>query len=188
MEQKFVYDYPMPAVTTDCAIFSTDYHENVIKVLLIKRKNEPYKDCWALPGGFLEQNETVTDCCVREILEETGIDLLNNKCEKAFNIGIYDKPDRDPRQRVISMLSVATICYHWIEVGDITFEPGDDAIECKWVNINELNEINLAFDHKDMLRQALAYCGAYCMLDRNILMNHKSVPFNYSKVEYVKDL
>lgn len=185
MEQKFVYDYPMPAVTTDCAIFTTDYHENNIKVLLIKRKNEPYKDCWALPGGFLEPNETVIDCCIREVAEETGIDLKSSKFEKAFNIGIYDNPDRDPRQRTISILSVATICYHWIEIGYLGLASGDDAIDAKFINVDKLSEMNLAFDHKDMLRQSLAYCGAYNMLDRNILMKHASLPFNITKIKQI---
>ena len=70
MEGQYCYQYPRPAVTTDCVIFGFD--GEVLKVLLVERGGEPYKGCWAFPGGFLNMDETTDECAVRELEEETG--------------------------------------------------------------------------------------------------------------------
>lgn len=140
----YVYDYPMPSLTVDCAVLK--FNENAgIDILLIKRKNEPYKGCWALPGGYMEINETLEDAVKREVKEETGIDI-NRSCFKYFNDKIFDNPDRDERGRVISVLSIVVVpC-------DTEFSAGDDAVECKWFSLRQLPP--LAFDHKDMIEHA----------------------------------
>lgn len=141
---KYTYDYPMPSVTVDCALVR--YNENAgVDVLLIKRKNEPYKDCWALPGGYMEINETLDDAVKREVMEETGIDI-NRSCIKYLNEKIYDNPVRDSRGRVISVLSVVVV------PNNTKMSAGDDAVECKWFSLRCLPP--LAFDHKDMLEYA----------------------------------
>ena len=71
MEGQYCYQYPRPAVTTDCVIFGFD--GEVLKVLLVERGGEPYKGCWAFPGGFLNMDETTDECAVRELEEETGL-------------------------------------------------------------------------------------------------------------------
>lgn len=141
---KYTYDYPMPSITVDCAI--ARYNENAgVDVLLIKRKNDPYKDCWALPGGYMEINETLDDAVKREVMEETGIDI-NRSCIKYLNEKIYDNPVRDSRGRVVSVLSVVVV------PNNTKISAGDDAAECKWFSLRCLPP--LAFDHKDMLEYA----------------------------------
>ena len=93
---KYIYDYPRPAVTTDCVVFGID--GNSIKVLLIERGNEPFKGCWAFPGGFLNMDENAEQGAIRELKEETGLDLKDIK-----QIGAYSDVDRDPRSRVITI-------------------------------------------------------------------------------------
>ncbi len=106
------------------------------KVLLIKRKKEPFKGKWALPGGFVEYGERVEDAIIREFEEEVG---MKAKIKKL--IGVYSDPDRDPRGHVISIV-------FWLEAEG---EPkaGDDAMEAKFFNLNDLPP--LAFDHKKIL-------------------------------------
>ena len=65
---KYEYNFPMPSVTVDCAIFRINKDTFSPEVLLIKRANEPYKDCWALPGGFLDMNETIEEATNREVM------------------------------------------------------------------------------------------------------------------------
>lgn len=144
---KYTYDYPMPAVTSDAVIFN--YIDGKQYVLLIKRKNEPYAGMWALPGGYVECNETILDCVYREVFEETGIDLLTEACVSCENVNIYDHPDRDPRGRTISVSS------HFIlepEYADDILA-GDDADEIDWFDVNDLPP--LAFDHDTIINDAI---------------------------------
>lgn len=142
---KYTYDFPMPAVTVDCAIFRYNVN-NGPEILLIKRKYEPYKNCWALPGGFMEINETINDATKREVLEETGIDLDTQTWMKKYQIGIFDNPERDERQRIISILSTTMV------LQGTTVHAGDDADECQWFGLNNLPP--LAFDHEEMIMLA----------------------------------
>jgi 8-oxo-dGTP diphosphatase len=119
--------YKSPKLTADGAILK----EN--KILLIKRKNNPFKNMWALPGGFVEYNEKVEDAVIREVLEETG---LNTKIIDL--IGIYSDPNRDPRGHVVTVVYLLKI-----EKGDI--KGGDDALEAKFFEIDDLPD--LSFDH-----------------------------------------
>lgn len=147
----YTYDYPMPSVTVDCAVMR--FNENAgIDILLIKRKNEPYKDCWALPGGYMEIDETLENAVRREVMEETGIDI-EHSCLKHLNSKIFDNPTRDSRGRVISVLSVVVV------PNNTEIIAGDDAVECEWFSIRRLPP--LAFDHKDMLAHAktVLKCG-----------------------------
>ena len=93
----FTYEYPHPAVTVDCIIFAL--HEDDLKVLLIQRNGDPFKGCWALPGGFVEIDENIETAALRELNEETGL-------EKVFLEQLYTfgEPKRDPRERVISVV------------------------------------------------------------------------------------
>lgn len=139
MKKQYTYDYPMPAITADVVVFNYKSGEPV-KVLLIKRKNEPYKDCWALPGGFMEIDETLENCAMRELYEETGL------LTRVAYVGVLDKVDRDPRGRVISHIYIASALD---SVGFL--KAGDDAESLAWFSQEECKDINLAFDHKEAI-------------------------------------
>ncbi len=138
-EKQFCYKYPHPAVTTDCVIFGFDGNE--LKVLLVERGIEPFKGCWALPGGFLNPEESAETGALRELKEETGIE---NAYIEQFHS--YSTPDRDPRERVITIAYIALVKLQEVK-------GGDDAADAKWFPVN--NTPKLAFDHDLILRDAL---------------------------------
>lgn len=135
---KFVYDYPHPAVTTDCVIFGFDGSN--LKVLLIERGIEPFKGKWALPGGFLKMDETAEEGALRELEEETG---LRNAYIRQFHT--FTEPGRDPRERVITIAHYALVRLQEVK-------GGDDAAQARWFAMDEIPP--LAFDHDRILRLA----------------------------------
>lgn len=137
--QTYTYKYPRPAVTTDCVVFRFDGSQ--LKTLLIERGNEPYKGCWAFPGGFLNMDENAEQCALRELEEETGL-----KLDHIEEFGTFSEVDRDPRGRVISIAF-----YGITELSEV--KGGDDAAKAQWFPIDEIPP--LAFDHDRMLEQAL---------------------------------
>lgn len=137
---SYTYEYPRPAVTTDAIVFTKNGH--TIYLLLIERGVEPYKGTWALPGGFVEENEELDLACARELKEETGITNIGLK-----QFSTFGAVNRDPRGRTISVV-------YWAEVTtqlDLKF--GDDAINAKWFNIAGLPD--LAFDHLEIIQKFL---------------------------------
>jgi 8-oxo-dGTP diphosphatase len=139
-EHKYSYKYPHPSVTTDCVIFGID-SDNKLKVLLIERMNEPFKGCWAFPGGFLEMDEDADHGAKRELKEETGLEVNYLKQFHTFS-----SPDRDPRERVISIAY-----YGVVPVQEVA--GGDDAARAQWFGIDDVPP--MAFDHESMLTMAM---------------------------------
>ena len=137
----YEYEYPHPAVTVDVVIFTVRNDE--LKVLLIKRALEPFSGRWALPGGFIEMDESLEDAAKRELLEETGVDAAY--LEQLYTFGT---PDRDPRERVISVAYYALMPSDALEI-----KAASDAEGVGWFRIDELPE--LAFDHQEILGMAL---------------------------------
>lgn len=138
---SFTYDYPRPCVTTDCLVFRKI--DSVWSVLLIERGNEPFKGCWALPGGFLEMEEDLDACAARELQEETrltGIEL--------HQLYAFGAPNRDPRHRTIS------VAYWGVDNTERQAIGSDDAVEARWFALDKLP--NLAFDHEQILQKALS--------------------------------
>lgn len=142
MEKQYCYKYPRPELTADYTVFGFDGVD--LSVLLIQRKNEPYEGRWALPGGFMEMDETIEECAVRELREETGITPSFTEQVRTFST-----VDRDPRGRVVTVAF-----YTLLRLNDHQIEAGDDARQAKWFRMDELPP--LAFDHDDILFTALA--------------------------------
>lgn len=141
-EQYDASKFDRPSVTVDVVIFSLiDDH---LKVLLVRRKQWPFQGMWAIPGGFVQMNESLQEAAERELGEETGVKDVY--IEQLYTFG---QPDRDPRTRVI------TVAYFAIVPADaITHhEAGSDAEETAWHDMDALPE--LAFDHRKILEYAL---------------------------------
>ena len=138
-ELKYHYKYPHPSVTTDCVIFGFDGSR--LNVLLIERGIEPFKGRWAFPGGFIKMDETALMGAKRELFEETG---LKDAYIKQFHA--FSDPDRDPRERVI------TIAYYaLVRISEV--KGGDDAAKAQWFTLDQVP--SLVFDHDLILRHAL---------------------------------
>jgi 8-oxo-dGTP diphosphatase len=141
VQPPYCYEHPMPAVTVDSVVFHVD-RSNTIWVLLIQRNKPPFQGCWAFPGGFVNESETVEQALLRETKEETGI-LLNE-----FELfGVYSKPDRDPRQRTITIVFLAMVNQKLVPYA------GDDAAKAAWFHLADLPEF--AFDHRAILDDIL---------------------------------
>ena len=138
-EKKYSYKYPHPSVTTDCVIFGFDGGK--LKVLLVERGLEPYKGRWAFPGGFVKMDESCEEGALRELEEETA---LKGTYVQQFHT--YSDPNRDPRERVITVAFFALVRIQEVEAGD-------DANKAQWFAIDEVPQ--LAFDHDVILRDAL---------------------------------
>jgi 8-oxo-dGTP diphosphatase len=137
-DMKYCYEYPHPAVTTDCVIFGFDGTK--LKVLLIERGIDPYKGKWALPGGFLRMDESAEEGALRELKEETGLETAYIKQFHTFTA-----PLRDPRERVITIAYYALVRLQEV-IG------GDDAARAEWFALDDVPA--LAFDHDQILRIA----------------------------------
>lgn len=144
-------EYPKPSVTVDLVIFTVQ--DTLLKVLLIRRKGHPFKDQWAIPGGFVDvgdgyddQGESVEEAAHRELAEETGLPVGSCYLEQLYTFG---KPGRDPRMRVISVAHYALVSSEKIPL----VRAGDDASEAGWFEVGGVS--GLAFDHDDVLRTAL---------------------------------
>ena len=137
--KKYCYDYPKPSVTTDMVVVAGN---NPRKVLLIKRGIEPFKGMWALPGGFIEENEDLFDAALRELKEETGLENV-----VPVQIGVFGKPGRDPRGHTIAVAYMAML------PEPVSVSAGDDAENASWFPIDNLPE--LAFDHDEIIAKAI---------------------------------
>lgn len=134
----YTYQYPRAALTTDAIVFVKDSEE--IFVLLIQRGREPFLNQWALPGGFIEMDETLEAACIRELHEETGLVVAQMQQFK-----VYDAIGRDPRHRTISAV-------HYVELKKkLPIKAGDDAANAQWFSIGNLPQ--LAFDHELILKE-----------------------------------
>jgi 8-oxo-dGTP diphosphatase len=138
---KFSYEFPRPALTVDVVICTREVRS---RVLLIKRKSEPFAGRWALPGGFVDEGETLADAARRELKEETGV--AAEELEQLYTAG---DPGRDPRGWTVSVAFLAR--------GDakkLKAKAADDAADVGWFRLDELPA--MAFDHAMILQRARA--------------------------------
>jgi 8-oxo-dGTP diphosphatase len=137
----YTYKYPRPALTVDALVFHKN-DKGQLSILLIQRKNEPFKNMWAFPGGFMDMQETLEQAVERELFEETEI-----KDVKLKQLRAYSAIDRDPRGRTIS------VAFYGFLHEMIQPHGSDDARKAAWFNIKSLP--HLAFDHEVILHNAL---------------------------------
>jgi 8-oxo-dGTP diphosphatase len=137
---SYTYEYRRPAVTVDCVIFG--YEENILKVLLVRRDHGPYEGMWALPGGFMDIDESLEEAAYRELKEETslsGVELIQ--------FHTFGDPGRDPRGRII------TVAYYaWVDLSDFRIKAANSP-NLAWIEVAELPA--LAFDHNRIISVAL---------------------------------
>ena len=136
MKQKFTYDYPRPAVTVDIVIVTRGRNP---RVLLIRRKHDPFAGKWAIPGGFVDIDESLETAARRELAEETGL-----RVHRLEQLHTFGDPGRDPRGRTISVAYLAQI-----DARKVRPRAGDDAAEAAWHSLRR--PPSLAFDHAQIL-------------------------------------
>jgi 8-oxo-dGTP diphosphatase len=138
----YTYAYPRPSATVDMIVIKQV--ESSYYILLIERKNEPFKNQWALPGGFIDINEEIETAAYRELEEETAIrDILLSQFKT------YGKPGRDPRGRTISIVYSGVLKNLTQEI-----KAGDDAKNLNWFSLKDLPP--LAFDHSSILKDYMS--------------------------------
>ena len=140
-KKKYTYEYPRPALASDCVIFGFD--GGSLKLLLTEREKEPFKNKWALPGGFVHMDETTDDCAERILKEKAGI--KNVFVEQLYT---FSDPDRDPRERVVSVSYFALVNKHQYEL-----VAGRDTLKAEWFELADLPK--LAFDHSKIVKMAI---------------------------------
>jgi len=162
-----VKTYEKPSVTVDVCICRMN--ENKLEVLLIKRKNHPFQNCYAIPGGFLDipAKENLSDTAKRELEEETHI-----KGVDVHELKTYSEPDRDPRLRVITVAYFALLSPE--KIGNLTIKADDDAYDEEWFDLHNLPD--MAFDHNVILKDLLKRLS--------IGLQHKSYAFDLVNAEF----
>ncbi len=137
----YTYEYPHPAVTVDCAVY---FKKNETwNILLIQRGNPPFQDKWALPGGFVDMDETLENAARRELEEETG--LGNIYLEQFYTFG---DPGRDPRGRTVSV-----IFFGFTDKKNSSIKGADDAKDARWFTLDNLP--GMAFDHNKIVSKLI---------------------------------
>lgn len=169
-----IEEYERPSVAADIVVFTMlsktedSYRhdpKNSLSVLLIRRGEHPFKNCWAIPGGFMRGNETIEECAYREITEETGITPT-----ALMNIGVFSEPCRDPRGRVVSnaFLSIT---------GDENLKPegSTDAVEARWFDVS--------FDNNSYGEIVLELSN--CSENINVTLKEKLTRFGKTEYEII---
>jgi 8-oxo-dGTP diphosphatase len=138
-KKKHCYEYPRPALTVDLVLIT---REKRPRVLLIQRRDEPFAGCWALPGGFVDEDEPPEHAARRELREEAGVEV-----KKLEQLRTFGEPGRDPRGWTVSIAFFALV-----NPARIRPRAGDDAANCAWHDLRAMPP--LAFDHADILALA----------------------------------
>ena len=166
----YTYKYPRPAVTADSIVITKEVEP---KVLLIERGDEPFKGCWAFPGGFMNMDETPEQCAIRELEEETGL-----KVSALHQIGAYSKVNRDPRGRTV------TVAYLAIIDKPMDVKGQDDAAKAQWFALSafldkpsgKAERPELAFDHNEIMRDAISLYNQIKINSMKQVINTSAAP------------
>ena len=141
---RFVYRYPRPMLTADSVVLAES--NGKLRVLLVRRKRQPYRGYWALPGGFVNPGEQALDAAQRELAEETGLKRVKLKA-----IGFFDTPGRDPRGWTVSVVHLGFVSDAKLK----QLQADDDAAEVAFYPLR--TRTKLAFDHADIIRYAVRW-------------------------------
>jgi 8-oxo-dGTP diphosphatase len=166
----YSYSYPRPLVTVD--LFLIHVFQNKLEILLIQRKNPPFKNAWALPGGYVEIEEDLLSSAQRELSEETGINEIS-----LTELGVFGKPGRDPRGRTITVVFLGILPLNQ----QVNLVPGDDAQEAEWFQFNSLPR--LAFDHQMLIQTCIERFRQNCLIKFWILLFLIGLEFSLSDVQ-----
>ena len=143
------FNFPSVFVTTDAVITQSGY------ILLIKRGGFPFKDCWALPGGYLDKGQFVVDNMIKELREETCVKIPAKVLKGSIKSQeIFDHPDRDPRGRVITHGFHIDLGYPNEKLPKV--KGADDAKEAKWFPLSEVTSEMMAFDHYHIIKRFIS--------------------------------
>lgn len=160
--------YEKPSVTVDIIVFTID--RDVLQVLLIQRKNEPFRGKWAIPGGFVDKGETLERAAAREMYEETNV-----KDVPLYQFHTFGDPGRDPRGWTISVAF-----YSIVEKEKVNIKAMDDAQNINWFSINNLPE--LAFDHNKIINVALSNLRKDILFSSEIIKTILSQEFHMDQL------
>ncbi len=138
-KKQFCYEYPRPSVTVDVVVVTREPRR---RVLLIRRKSDPYAGAWAVPGGFIDMDESLDEAAARELREETGVEVTQLQ-----QLHTFGDPKRDPRGRTISVAYLAEV-----DPAQVKPQAADDAAEVGWHDLEAPPP--LAFDHDKILARA----------------------------------
>jgi 8-oxo-dGTP diphosphatase len=138
----YTYEYPRPSVTVDTVLFTIRAGE--LAILMIRRGGPPFKGHWALPGGFVEENESLERAAARELQEETGV--VQTSLEQ---LGAFGDPGRDPRGHTVS------VAFYTFLVATVRPVAADDAADAQWVPLSTLSRARVAFDHPRIIALAI---------------------------------
>jgi 8-oxo-dGTP diphosphatase len=166
--ENYCYEYPRPSLTVDAILFS--FQESKFKVLLIKRAKEPFKDYWAFPGGFINENESAEDAVVRELCEETGIGDV-----KLEQFNTVSTPKRDPRGWTVSVVFIGLV-----RSLNNRLIAGDDAAAAEWHSVHDLPPI--AFNHTQIAEKAMNFIQTRM---RFISVAHRLLSENFTKSDFI---
>lgn len=188
-EKEFLDNYSIsnferPSVAADIVVFrvTEEAEENKkkkrpkkLQILLLNRATYPFKNCWILPGGFCQPNETVEDTAKRELLEETNVSGVDLKL-----IGVYSEPGRDPRGWIISNTYMALINNLECEL-----RTDEEAWEAKWFALDELDSLNIGFDHLKIIKDAFATLKEYASSYNGMIFNLLPDTFTLGELQQV---
>ena len=163
---KFTYRYARPMLTADAVVLTK--LNGKLRVLLIKRKNPPYQGSWALPGGYVNENEQALQAAKRELAEETHLTRVKLK-----PIGFFDTPGRDPRGWTVSVVHLGFVPPSRLAQA----RPGDDACELTFLSLQ--TRAGLAFDHARILRYAARWLKNHPLPSRARRHNCQNLSLHY---------
>jgi 8-oxo-dGTP diphosphatase len=166
IEKKYCYNYPRPAMTVDIVVFTI--LDSDLKILLIERGIGPFIGSWALPGGFINENETTYHAAERELYEETNLEVADLQ-----QFYVASGPDRDPRGWTIS---IVYMCF--ISDARMNVNAGDDAKSVKWFSVNNMPP--LAFDHGLIINESMKYL---LKVSRFSIVGMELLPNNFKLTE-----